>query len=39
LHKYLQLHPYRRHSSTPTHFCRQRQCARSIGLNPYLAMT
>jgi hypothetical protein len=30
--KYLQWHPYRRHSSTPTHFCRQRQCARFAGV-------
>ena len=31
--KYLHLHPYRRHSWTPTHFSRQRQCARFTGLN------
>jgi hypothetical protein len=30
--KYLRLHPYRRHSSTPTHFWPQRQSARFEGL-------
>jgi hypothetical protein len=33
LEKYLQSHPYRRHSSTPTHFSGQRQSARFTGLN------
>jgi hypothetical protein len=38
LGKILQLHPYRRHSSTPTHFYGQRQCARFAGLTPRIGV-
>jgi hypothetical protein len=31
--KYLQLHPYRRHTSTPTHFLTEAQCALFSGLS------
>jgi hypothetical protein len=30
--KYLQLHPYRRHTSTPTHFCVQAERDPSGGI-------
>ncbi len=34
----LRSHPYRRHSSTPTHFSHQRQCARFAGLTPCIGV-